>query len=77
MDCFDFSKVILMELLSCFNINAREPENALPINGLGLVAKVKNEKSKARDFFEKAVMMAEKNQDFRIQEYRNNLQQLD
>lgn len=58
-------------------INAREPENALPINGLGLVAKVKNEKSKARDFFEKAVMMAEKNQDFRIQEYRNNLQQLD
>ncbi|MBU3002695.1 hypothetical protein [Paraglaciecola arctica] len=51
----------------------RDPDNALPINGLGLVAKARGQKEAARVLFQQAVEMAETNNDFRLYEYRKNL----
>lgn len=55
----------------------REPDNALPINGLGLVAKARGERQAAKTLFQQAVEMAEMNDDYRISEYKQNLEQLD
>ena len=54
-------------------ISKREPDNALPVNGLGLVAKARKENGKAIELFEKAVQMGEKDHDYRLPEYQHNL----
>ena len=51
----------------------RDPDNALPINGLGLVAKARGQKEAARVLFQQAVEMVETNNDYRLYEYRKNL----
>lgn len=55
----------------------REPDNALPINGLGLVAKVRGQNEAAKALFHQAVEMAETNNDYRLYEYRKNLGELE
>ena len=56
--------------------HTREPDNALPINGLGLVAKAMNKPQEAKILFQKALQKGRNNNDYRLPEYQHNLEQM-
>lgn len=54
----------------------RAPDNALPINGLGLVAKAENNQQEAKALFQQALELGRNNNDYRLPEYQQNLDQM-
>ena len=54
-------------------LRIRHPEHARPINGLGLLAKLRGKEEDARELFKKAVEIGTKSNDFRLPEYQQNL----
>ena len=74
---FSLQKNDILKAEKLFNyIKQRAPDNALPINGLGLVAEARGDNQKAIELFAKAVELAEQQDDYRLDEYLSNLKRI-